>query len=174
LKDALNLRQPDFRMRDVELVLRFFAYRIFAREYSGDLKKFLDETTKKLNINWESRSEDLQSVALDLDQALITTESIFGKDQFRKWNGSNYERRINRAVFDIMTYYFSIEEIRIAAAKKSDEIKSAFEKLCKNDQDFLTSLETTTKSTEANKTRFGKWANKLSEILGFNVPSAFE
>ena len=32
VKRLLKLRDPDFRMRDVELVLRYFAYRNFARE----------------------------------------------------------------------------------------------------------------------------------------------
>jgi hypothetical protein len=48
VKQLLKLKEPDFRMRDVELVLRYFAYRNFAAQYDGNLKKFLDSTTEML------------------------------------------------------------------------------------------------------------------------------
>ncbi|MEW9808800.1 hypothetical protein ABUE31_22705, partial [Mesorhizobium sp. ZMM04-5] len=131
----MKLKEPDFRMRDVELVLRFFAYRNFIQNYSGDLKKFLDDTTKYFNENWDAENEKLSLQASDLDKSLIATRVIFGeRAELRKWNGSMYEKRINRAVFDIMTYYFSEKTIRDAAVDKGAEIKIAFQKLCEENR----------------------------------------
>jgi len=65
LRAALKLHQPDFRMRDVELVLRYYAYRNMARDYNGDLKDFLDRTTKIYNERWASLKRLLQNRHLD-------------------------------------------------------------------------------------------------------------
>ena len=107
LKITLGLKEPDFRMRDVELVLRYFSYRLFAGQYNGNLKHFLDHTAEFLNNNWSREHGTVDSMARGLEDAIEITRRIFGnKHEFRKWNGATYERRINRAVFDIMSYYF--------------------------------------------------------------------
>src|SRR5712691_6586714 len=38
LKTLLGLKKPDFRMRDVELVVRFYAFSLRLSEYKGNLK----------------------------------------------------------------------------------------------------------------------------------------
>lgn len=168
----LKLREPDFRMRDVELVLRYFAYRNFVGRYDGNLKKFLDGTTRELNSSWESRSDDLVSQAQTLNDALGAVRAIFGdRDEARKWNGREFEKRINRAVFDVMTYFFSEPEIRDAAIANGPAVKEEFKRLCEQDRAFLSSIEQTTKSREANRVRFAVWADALQRILGINVPS---
>ncbi|MBV9990244.1 MAG: DUF262 domain-containing protein [Alphaproteobacteria bacterium] len=172
LKRVLQLTEPDFRMRDVELVLRFFAYKYFARLYRGNLKQFLDDTVQKLNDQWKRKNGDIQQEASNLESALQTTREIFGKTgELRKWNGKVYEKRINRAVFDIMTYYFSDSDIAEQALNHSKEVERGFRELCENENDFLASLETTTKSLDANSKRFGIWADKLNEILGTELES---
>lgn len=167
LKRLLGLDEPDFRMRDVELVLRYFSYKFFAEQYGGNFKKFLDDTTNQLNSNWKKNKKEIVDSASELNNALEFTRSIFGdKATCRKWTPDGYERRINRAVFDIMIYYFSDEAIRKKAAKKGKTLESAFKSLCEKNADFLSSLETTTKSQEANWTRFGLWSQTLNRTLG--------
>jgi len=162
-------------MRDVELVLRWFSYRNFAPKYNGVLKDFLDQTTKFFNANWDSLKDDLSSQSSEFEASLAATRAIFGeRDELRKWNGSNFENRINRAVFDVMTYYFADEKIRLAALNKAAEVKSAFQKECENNRDFLSSLETTTKSIDANRTRFSYWAQALSRVTGVAVQSPMQ
>ena len=174
LKSALKLKQPDFRMRDVELVLRWFAYQNFAQTYAGDLKKFLDSTTKSFNKDWDADQQRYEDQAAQLDESLLATRKIFGeKGELRKWNGAKYERVINRAVFDIMTFYFSDQAIRDAAINNAGAVKSAFEDACVNNREFLSSIESTTKSIEANRTRFTVWADVLSRVTGVAVASPF-
>lgn len=38
LRDLLKIKKPDFRMRDVELLVRYFAFKNFLGLYNGDLK----------------------------------------------------------------------------------------------------------------------------------------
>ena len=172
LKRAMKLKEPDFRMRDVELVLRFFAYRNFLVEYSGNLKTFLDNSVKKLNSEWAHKSDILKMQAREFDLALEAVRDIFGEhDELRKWNGKEYEKVINRAVFDIMVFFFSDQKIRDNSLLKKDEIKSSFQNICESSRPFLSAIEVTTKSKEANKVRFSLWADELSRILGYAIES---
>jgi len=172
LRDVLRLKEPDFRMRDVELVLRFFAYRNFASQYNGDLKAFLDKTTLWFNERWEQTSDVVEEQAREFELALKAAREIFGeRHQLRKWNGNSYERIINRAVFDIVAYYFSFSQIRQASESHADDLKRAFERLCSQNREFLSSLEATTKSIEANRVRFSTWAQTLSDVTGLRVES---
>lgn len=52
IKDMLNNKGADPRMKDIELALRFFAFKCFPDKYKGNLKEFLDYTCENLNGNW--------------------------------------------------------------------------------------------------------------------------
>jgi hypothetical protein len=176
LKRILRLTKPDFRMRDVELLVRYFAFKNFVDEYSGDLKKFLDESCEYLNDNWIDWSDTIQEQSEAFEKAVAVSYEIFDGLPFRKWgvNGeSKYENRFNRAIFDVMAYYFSEPLIsnKLTSAVKG-KINRAFKDLCLNDEAFIRSVETTTKSKVATATRFNRWGATLSKILGskINVP----
>lgn len=159
-------------MRDVELVLRYFAYRNFVPNYNGELKSFLDTATLFFNREWEESSEMIKAQATQFEKALSATRTIFGdRDEIRKWNGEIYEKPINRAVFDIMMYYLSFDHIRDAALKDGPAVKKAFQHECEHNRSFLSALEATTKSIEANRTRFSVWAGVLKGITGLNIES---
>lgn len=169
LQKVLNLTEPDFRMRDVELLIRFFAYKNFVDEYPGNLKEFLDNACKDLNRDWRRKESDLRDEAEQFERAIKTVFTIFGPaGAFRKWDGSKFERTVNRAVFDIMAFYFSEPEIRREARRSSTDIKDAFKNLCE-DERFRRSIETTTKSIEANKVRFSLWGRRLSKVLNLGI-----
>jgi hypothetical protein len=175
IRQLLKLKAPDFRMRDVELVLRYFAYLNFGFLYNGDLKAFLDDTTQKLNKAWPGNTEMLREQADELDNALKRVREIFGeRNEVRKWNGRMYEKKINRAVFDIMVCFFANRRIRNASVGKEAELEERFKSLCERDREFLASLEQTTKSREANRIRFSTWAEALANVLGVPVESPLD
>ena len=175
LQKALSLTGPDFRMRDAELLLRYLAYANFAELNQGNLKRFLDETTRKLNESWDKDQRSIEEQCNQLENAISFTKSIFGNSNyFRKWNGTDFERRTNRAVMDIMLYYFSNPKRRELLNGKNEQIVNAFKSLCETDREFLTSFETTTKSLAANAARFNRWAEELSIIVGEKIRSPYE
>lgn len=165
LQDALGLSKPDFRMRDTELALRFFAYKNTLGSYTGSLKQFLDQFTKTANKEWPRWAAKLDQQAVMLDASIDVTRKIFGDGKhLRKWNGDRYEPRINRAVFDIMTYYFSEPAVAGVAVQLADAVKNRFQQLCETNQPFRSSLEQTTKSLAANATRFNVWGVALRDL----------
>lgn len=169
LKKALNLRVPDFRMRDAEILLRYIAYRNFMGLYNGNLKYFLDQTTSRLNADWLNREDEIRDQVESMEHALNFIQGAFGDRHYlRKWNGHDFEAKKNRAVFDIMLHYFSRGDVRNALAARTTDVKTCFQELC-NDVEFRTSLETTTKSMEANRIRFNRWGRAVEELSGINL-----
>lgn len=158
-------QQPDFRMRDVELTIRYFGLVNYLSEYTGNLKYFLDVTSKKLNADWPAYEKKIRTQGAELEAAIQTTWDIFKEDAFRKWNGSTFERRFNRAVFDVMVYFFRNEVIRQAALINSENVIFEFKRLCEESPPFKTSIETTTKSIGALSKRLELWGNQLSGVL---------
>lgn len=156
----------DPRMRDVELVLRFVAFDTSLSEYRGNLKEFLDNAVKYFDKDWDAQKPKLDATLIRLTHALDLSFAVFGANAFKKYNGENYERRANRAVFDVITRYFSQAELdpeNVITAK--DEIESRFQSICKNPA-FKDAIERTTKTPNATNTRLKLWGNELAEILG--------
>lgn len=169
LKLALSLKAPDFRMRDAEVLLRYIAYRNFIKIYNGNLKHFLDEATRRLTIGWNDREEKVKDDFKEMEEAFKFTREAFGSQNYlRKWNGGDFESKKNRAVFDIMLHYFSHSKIRDALRNRIPDIKPSFVSLCADDK-FRNSLETTTKSMEANRTRFNAWGQEIERLSGLTI-----
>lgn len=169
LREILKIKKPDFRMRDAELLVRYYAFKYYLSEYSGVLKKFLDDSCKKLNDTWEDAEENIKAGLEEFEQAHKAVVNIFGENMYKKWNGTSYETRFNRAIFDIMTYYLSIPEIRETLLSDKIKTEAIFKGLCENDTEFLTSIETTTKSLTATCTRLSKWTEKVNEEFGIRI-----
>lgn len=170
IKKILKLKKPDYRMRDVEVVVRFFAFRNFIEDYNGKLKEFLDRSCEELNEIWKINSDIIKNQSILLEESISSTYEIFGEDAYSKYSGENFTGIFNRPVFDIMSYYFCQKEIATVAIKKKEDVKKGFINLCKNNYDFLRSLETSTKNIEATALRFSAWGSLLKEITGLSFP----
>lgn len=166
----LNITAPDYRMRDIELVVRFFAFKYFINEYSGNLKVFLDDTVNKLNQQWMDQEGGIVQLAEKLNMAIDLCIDIFDGKPFRKWKDGAFDKRFNRAIYDIMVFYFSDNKIYEIAKSKKQEIKDAFIDLCNTDVEFLSAFEFSTKNIIPTQCRFQKWGNKLSSILNIPIP----
>lgn len=171
LREILKLRKPDFRMRDAELLLRYYGFLNYLNEYTGNLKKFLDETCKELNEIWDDKEQNLLVQLTEFELSHASLKTVFADNLYRKWNGHAYERRFNRAIFDILVLAFARPDVRIAATGQEIRIEGAFRDLCANNREFLSSIEATTKSTWATQTRISLWNTTLNDLLGTNLPA---
>lgn len=169
IKQILNLKGPDYRMRDIELVVRFFAFKFFIVDYTGNLKWFFDETVEKLNQLWAQDESNIIQHAESLNRAISLCIDIFGEKPFRKWKDGSFDKRFNRAIYDIMVYYFSNTSIYEATQSRKDRVKDAFIELCSTDAVFLSSFEFSTKNIIPTQYRFRVWGNKLSSILDIPI-----
>lgn len=171
IKKMLNLTKPDYRMRDVEIVIRYFANKYYLKSYEGNLKKAFDNTVKILNEKWKIDKDKIVADATNLNDSILFSIDLFGgqRKAFSKWLGNSFQNNFNRAIFDIMVYYFSVPEILAEAKGKKGEILEAFKSLCIHDEDFLSSFEHTTKSMDNTFKRITTWGEALSNILDTEV-----
>ena len=166
----LRKRHPDARMSDVELAIRYLAFRDQKTPYTGDLKAFLDDfcRTKNEDFATTSQSETLcKEFLLEMNEAIDIGLEEFGDKYFcKKYSNGSYETRFNRAVFDVLIGALSHKKIRAWTKKNPGAMKSLYEEVCTNNSDFVKSVESTTKSPEAVRTRFGTWYDKVSQASG--------
>ncbi len=179
LRKVFKSKDPDFRMRDVELLLRYVAFHYFLSEYRGNLKAFLDMTCEELNKNWSDQSNDVKDVISQFEKAVQTTINIFGEENIsRTWlsNYQKYQRRFNRSILDVMVFYFSDEMIRQSAEKNQEKVVNTFKDLCSSNDQFREALGATRNTLYATHTRLSLWGKALLKVLDveFNVPELVE
>lgn len=169
LREILKLKKPDFRMRDAELLLRYFSFSNYLNDYSGNLKLFLDNTCKTLNAEWADKEGLLNEQLMDFELAHECVKSVFKENPYRKWSGKTYEARFNRSIFDVMTLSFNNVYVRNSVVGNEAVVEQAFKELCSGNREFLTSIESTTKSLTATHTRISIWFSKLNDVLGTSL-----
>lgn len=163
--DVLRLKKPDSRMRDIELILRYFAFKNFLSSYKDSLKDFMDDTCSIINEDWMLNSQKYIDQLGELKEAIQFTTDIFGeKYRFTKYIQDQYSSIFNRTIFDIMVYYFSDSELRKALAKKKNKIKLEFEKLMTNNRKFIEAVSGSTKDGEKTFKRFELFGEVLKNI----------
>lgn len=170
IQKMLKIKQADYRMRDVEIVVRYFSNKYFLEDYRGNLKNSFDDTVKKLNKDWNVLSNKINDDLVDLEEAIEFTFKVFDqKNSFCKWENNEFKNAFNRAIFDIMVFYFSQKDVRENSIGKEYEIVELFKDLCSNDVDFLNSFEHTTKSIPNTYKRFNTWGESLANILNIKL-----
>lgn len=158
---------PDFRMRDMEVATRFLGFKNFANQYAGNMKQFLNETSQKLSKDFDTHIVQLEDDWLQFEAGMSLVSAIFGDNAFKSRQDGKYQRNPNRAVIDIMAYYFSDPAVRYAIdEEKRSQIRAAFEELCDHHQKFLQALQTSTKTTRATSQRFHDWGDALRGVIG--------
>ncbi|WP_271896391.1 DUF262 domain-containing protein [Candidatus Phyllobacterium onerii] len=162
-------RIPDFRMRDMELATRFLGFHLYGSLYAGNMKQFLDNVTEHITAHWKNLAPQIEDAWTKYEESISTTVAIFGPDAFKMWQRDRFLPTKNRAVMDVMTYYFSAGDTSHTARQNSAAVKDAFKSLCDHDDDFRRSLQVSTKTDEATNMRFTQWGQTLQAVLNTGV-----
>lgn len=164
----LAIKEPDARLRDVELLLRLVAWRRLAHEYKGNMKEFLDAAMRTYNDRWVREEEDIRDLVGEVLEGAQVARDVFGPQVGRKAKAGVYEGRLNRAVFEVQAYFLSFPQVGRAALTKRKAVKDAAVQLF-DEESFTASVEATTKSVENYRIRFGAYQRMLTKVLGFQV-----
>jgi hypothetical protein len=165
IKKLLNLREPDYRMRDIEVLSRYLAFRFFIEAYRGRMKRFLDLSFETFNKDWHEWEPRLQAALEEFELAVDSLVRVFGPSVGRK-PGS---RHFNRAIFDFLVFYAHDDQIRAAMTSNTVNVKEAFENLF-NDTEFKSATERDTAGVPNTVERLSKWGRTLSEALDKELP----
>ncbi|NBB98271.1 MAG: DUF262 domain-containing protein [Alphaproteobacteria bacterium] len=157
------------RMQDQELVLRFFAFydRTYLH-YSGSMKSFLNEYMNEFKNPSADKADKLRAA---FKKAAAISYSIFGHNAFRKFKigdsnnpNGDWERPINRPLFDVVMWSFSRYE-KHDVFSHADEIRASLINLLATDAKFMDAI--TSAVGDKNKTayRFKTWSDVLEGII---------
>lgn len=166
LRELLGLAgRPDPRMRDVEILARHIAFKLFASTYPGRMKRFLDDTFRSLNKSWKRRESEVGEVVAEFNAGLAALLGVFGRDLARKPTS----RQFNRAIFDALVHFHSQRGIRTALAGKDAEVRAAYDGLFADGSEFATSIESDTASPHNTAARLRLWAEALADITDSEI-----
>lgn len=112
------------RLKDVELILRFFAFYEKSAAYKAPMKHFLNDYMKERRNSPQEKLGELQDI---FEKMIIFVRKSLGARPFRP------DRSLNTAVFDAVS---SALAHRLAEKAKLDEaqVSQAYEGLLKNDR----------------------------------------
>ncbi len=156
----------DSRMRDCELILRFFAIRASLPNYSPPLKKLLNDYMKENRRLSSEKVAELRNAFLNTIKGVL---ACFAKHSFRRaasvgpdatiiWDSS-----FNRAVFDAqMLVMEGLDESWISM--RADSINDSFATLCIGDSRFSDSVSRATANKTSFDYRLSKWKQALIDL----------
>ena len=151
-------------MKDVELVLRFFALKDNWRNYAGGLKKILD-TYMDENRNLDKEEVDLLAEAFG--ETIEKVGIIFGSNgSFRRWlpGSGKWKQQVSAPLYDSQMFAcYKKDKQKIIANK--DAILKNYKKLFSKDTEFIESIESST----ATPKRFLYRAKKFDEIISEHI-----
>lgn len=167
----LGIQQPEKRMRDVELVLRFAAfYHATYLKYRPPVRRFLNEDMKRFQKISPEDADDLRNAFRNSVQII---HSLLGKNAFKRFyrgtekhpNGYWEQKKFNASLYDIQMYGFT-DYSKNQIYPHLDSIREALISLMTEDSDFIRAIEISTSSATSVRTRFDKWRQNLEQIVG--------
>lgn len=165
IKRILSLKAPDKRMRDAELLVRFFAFKLFSSNYNGSINDFFNETCDKLNKSWDEQRSTVENCVKEFENAVSFIYEHFGDEAFKVYfikDGKEFFGPFNRPMFDLLTTFFSDAENRDFVIKNGIDLKAFLINLFKNNKKFADAFLPTTHSKEKTTTRIDEFKKALS------------
>jgi hypothetical protein len=167
----LGLDRPEKRMKDVELVLRWAAFYINSYlNYKPPVKSFLNNNMIEYQYIKSDKANELRK---SFKNAVMIIRSLLDKQSFKRFykgneknpNGYWEPKQFNYSLYDILMWVFSREDKNIIY-QNMDSIREELIYLMTNDKDFIDSIELSTSSVQAVKTRFRKFEVAMENVIG--------
>ena len=157
----LNRRQPDKRMRDEELILRFFAFQIFELDsYRTPQKRWLNDVA---NEGRDYSTEQIDELALVWSRTIRNCLLIFEPMEcFRRLPLSG-RQVINRALMDLTMY--SLAGVRKSNVEnKAEQFYGRYVELLKDDE-FADLITRSIDHKSRTIRRFEMWSERITHGL---------
>lgn len=165
LHSILGVNGPDARMRDIEILARFLAFRFFADKYPGRMTRFLDFAFSQFNGNWAQVKGQINAACTDFEDGVAELLEVFGDGIARKPESVQF----NRAIFDALIYYHSDKHLLATLKTKRPKIRQEYGSLFAPGSAFLKAVESDTAGAPNTKARLDLWAASLSKVVGHKV-----
>lgn len=168
---VLGLTQPDKRLIDAEIVLKFISYRLNISQYRGNLKSFLDDTLVSLNKTWQERSEEINDLFISFNKGINRLEAIFEIDSIGRYFN---EKRFNRNLFDVEAFYFSQLDDGDINPKNNTKFIEGYKVLSEAGSEFRQTLTSSTNTKKNVANRFDIFRNLINSSYDKEFPRVLE
>jgi hypothetical protein len=157
LNDNVNWRSlfgnKSRRLKDMEMILRFFAFFYYAQAYRSPMKDFLNRYMAKNQALGHQSEKDL---AATFNGTVATIAEAIGHRAFRP------ERALNAAVIDsVMTGI--ARRLKAGAITKNDDLRRAYEGLLQN-REYRDAVETGTSQEAKVTTRLEEATKAFAKV----------
>lgn len=158
----LGKKEPDKRMRDEELVLRFFAFHIKGvSNYRTPQKHWLNDTAQNGKNYSDERIEELKEV---WERSITNCLKWFSADEcFRRIPSTQKTKAINRALFDLVMQTASMLNSE-SAEQYADQLRAHYIELLQNDE-FNDLVSRSVDHKKRTSRRFEIWNSSINDIL---------
>lgn len=169
-KKLLNVSDPDWRMWNVELVLRFVALHTKGYlKYTSPMKRFMNNFMEQER---HLKSLNTEEVRKRFRNAVHITASVFAEHAFRRYyagtkgakNGYWEPKKFNVSLFDVCMVLFADAD-KNQVYRNLDRLREAFIDLISTDEEFINAIQRSTSSAQAVKKRFDKFRMRMDEVL---------
>jgi hypothetical protein len=167
---VLRLEEPDPRLRDVEIILRFLSFTLFGDRYEGNLKRFLDDSMKTITESWGRYEGEVRRLYESFNESVNKLLDVFSPPHAgRKFTDGRWEGRFNKALFEVEVYYFMFVDDSVITSATKEAFLEGFQKLNDTNVDFRSSIEATTKTVERYETRFSLFRDLVNDAFGTRI-----
>ena len=178
--DVLGKKKLDKRMRDEELILRFFAVQDNYLSYQAPLRTFLNDYAetktfkkengkrKRIGLSDSEKARLTELFTSTMDKALY----VFKDHAFRAYLDDQWERPVNRALFDAVTLVVArLSDDQLA--DKADEIETVLKHLFET-TDFMKAISGSKAHRSSFTIRIKMFSKAMADIgLDTNIHNTF-
>lgn len=168
LRNVMNIKEPDKRLRDVEVLLRCMSFLEYASDYKGNLLQYLDNKTKVFNERWNSDQEYIETLKNRVFEAVKKLVDVFGNNNKvgRKYKNGELNTKFNRVLLEVLVFFFDKIEHGKLTIDNNSKFKDLYIKLFEEDFDFQATIDGSTKNMENYKIRYSRIQDIVSEAYG--------
>lgn len=170
LQQVMGLEGSDPRLYDVEFILRYVVFSMFGKEYTNNLKQFLDDSMKKVNEDWGRHEKTVKDLVESIDYAIGLLRKVFNDTEIgRRYVKDRYFGRFNKAVLESQLYYFARLNIEVLTDAKNKQFKEEFEKVSLTNESFGAAVSGSTKDLEKFRARHTVIRDLVNLVYGLTI-----
>lgn len=176
LRQVMTIKEPDKRLRDVEVLLRCMSFLKYAKDYKGNLLQFLDNTMHIFNVLWKTEETEIKALERKVMDTIHKLIEVFGACDIvaRKYKNGERNKQFNRVLLEVLVYFFDkVDETKLTEENNRNFVL-AYKKLFEVDTDFQATIDGSTKNMENYKIRYSRIQDLVNEVYGLKLVSPFE
>lgn len=176
LRQVMTIKEPDKRLRDVEVLLRCMSFLKYAKDYKGNLLQFLDNTTRVFNKLWKTEETAIKALERKVMDTIYKLIDVFGSCDIvaRKYKNGEQNKQFNRVLLEVLVYFFDKVDKTMLTKENNHNFVLAYKKLFEVDADFQATIDGSTKNMENYKIRYSRIQDIVNEVYGLKLVSPFE